>query len=128
MKLKSRSYNNIKEHFVYIILWTVTFLAPVLSLYISSKSDSEMSFDWHHVLFVWETYIPFLILFLIHNFLLAPMLLYQRRKILYFVLTISMVILFAIFKCTIDPTNERPHHLAHQAAHFDKKKQRQFQT
>jgi hypothetical protein len=126
MKLESRSYNNIKEHFVYIILWTVTFLAPVLSLYISSKSDSEMSFDWHHVLFVWETYIPFLILFLIHNFLLAPMLLYQRRKILYFVLTISMVILFAIFKCTIDPTNERPHHLAHQAAHFDKKNNDSF--
>ena len=100
--------HNKKEQLAYLILWVITFLAPVLTLYVRSTSGSEETFSWSEVLYVWRTYVPFLALFLVHNFLLAPLLIYQRKKALYFAVTLSLVTVFALAQCMSRPDHGGP--------------------
>ena len=101
--------HNKKENLAYLILWVITFLAPVLALYVGSTSNSEIVFSWSEVLYVWRTYIPFLVLFLMHNFLLAPLLIYQRKRGLYFTVTLSLVAVFTLAQCMSRPDGGGPH-------------------
>ena len=100
--------HNKKENLAYLILWVITFLAPVLALYVGSTSNSEIVFSWSEVLYVWRTYIPFLVLFLMHNFLLAPLLIYQRKRGLYFTVTLSLVAVFTLAQCMSRPDGGGP--------------------
>ena len=68
------------ETLIYVVLWSMLFIAPVLSLYIRTVSNSEMTFDWNEVLLVWRQYALFFVIFLLHNHLLAPLLVYRQRK------------------------------------------------
>ena len=90
-----KKLNNKKENLVHLILWSITFLAPILSLYIStSASDSQETFEWNEIFHIWVIYTPFLVAFLIHNFLLAPLLIYRRKKVLYVAATLCTVAAF----------------------------------
>lgn len=81
MTKRLRAY---QETFVYVSIFALLFLAPVLTSYIRSVSDSRSVFHWHEVFGVWKILAVFLVLFLIHNYLLAPLLIYRRKKVLYF--------------------------------------------
>ena len=108
------------ENFVYLALWGMLFAAPVLSLYIRSASSDDITFEWSEVLMVWRQFGAYLLLFLIHNFLLAPMLVQRRQRVLYFSTVAVIVALFTVYQCTTHPMGpkklimehrERPPHL-----------------
>lgn len=92
--------HDIKENIVYLALWLILFLAPVLAAYLRGVSDSHATFQWSEIFMVWRTYAFFLIVFLIHNFLLAPWLVYARRKTLYFSSVVALLGAFMIYQCT----------------------------
>ena len=103
MKQQSR-YENAS----YAVLWGLLFTAPLLSLFVRTMHDSNMSFDWQEVWLVWRLFGIYLVLFLIHNFILAPLLVYSRKRWLYIVLTVCLLGAFTFYQCSTGP-DRRPH-------------------
>ena len=95
------------ENIVYVALWGMLFAAPLLSMYIRMKSGDLEIFRWDEVLHVWQQFLVFLLLFLLHNFVLAPLLVYRQRNGLYLCSTIAMVVLFAVVQCASQPDDLR---------------------
>ena len=79
-----------QENIIYSVVWGLLFAAPLLSLYVRTISDdSDAPFRWAEVLFVWQRFAVYLVLFLIHNFLLAPLFFARQesqrnRRVAYF--------------------------------------------
>ena len=55
------------ENVIYLVLWILVFTVPVISVALRS-SESMAPFPWREVFKVWTATVPFLVLFLIHNF------------------------------------------------------------
>ena len=91
-----------QETLIYVVLWTLLFIAPVMSLYIRTQNTS-ISFDWTEIFTVWKHYAMFLVVFIIHNHLLAPMLIYKHRKWTYLALCLAIVVSFQAYQCTHRP-------------------------
>ena len=98
------------ENAVYVALWGLLFAVPLLSLYVRSTGDSEFVFNWEEVWMVWRHFTVYLLLFLIHNFLLAPLFIYRNRRWLYAVLTLCLIGLFTVYQCNNHPEHMRRHH------------------
>lgn len=112
MQIRSKKHR--KESLIYLAIWTVMFLAPLLSTYIEySSSDYVIEFPWHGILHIWQKYLIFLSAFLIHNYLLAPILVYRQKRVLYIT---SLVLLTSAFfvaqyidkPSPMDPDRHRP--------------------
>ena len=91
------------ENLTYLALWGMLFAVPVLSLYLRSVNDEAYTFHWHEVFMIWRLFGIYLLLFLIHNFLLAPILVYRQRRVLYFCAVGVMVGLFFVYQCSNHP-------------------------
>lgn len=102
-------YQSRQENLLYLALWTTLFVAPVLSMYIHSVSDSFYTFQWRDLWIIWPKFIVFLALFLIHNFLLAPILILKNKRWQYSLITLSIIALFTLYQCTSRPVPP-PHH------------------
>lgn len=92
-----------KENLIYLGLWIIMFLAPILSQYFRTVSDSAMVFRWAEVFNVWKIYLAYFAIFLIHNFILAPLLIYKHRTWIYVSTTLSLVVLFFVVQCIQRP-------------------------
>lgn len=84
------------ENIIYLAVWGILFLAPLLVSYIRVLYGSGLRFDWVEVFIVWRMLAFYLLLFVIHNFLLAPLLFHKRRRFLYFFVSTIIILLFAI--------------------------------
>ena len=91
MKNQSR-----QENLTYLVVWSLLFATPLLSLYLRTMSDENLSFQWGEVFFIWGKFGIFLLLFLFHNFLLAPLLIHQHKRALY-ISAIAIVITGFVF-------------------------------
>ena len=98
-----------QETLTYLVLWGLLFMAPVLSLHIRAASDSSLTFDWSEVLMVWKQYGLFFAIFLIHNHLLAPLLVENHKRTLYFSITTLLIGLFAFYQFSTHPDGLRGH-------------------
>ena len=102
MKTQSR-----QENVIYLALWGMLFAAPVLSMYIRTVNNSMLYFNWREILMIWSLFAVYLVIFLIHNFLLAPMLIYGRKRILYTTIVAAIFACFVTYQCTHRPTPKR---------------------
>ena len=105
MTLKIRDF---KENLTYLALWLILFLTPMISMGIRSTTDSGFEFNWTEIFHVWRIYGVYFVIFLIHNFLLAPILIYKHKKLMYFATTICLLSVFFVYQCLQRP--ERPMH------------------
>ena len=96
-----------QETIIYLALWGLLFIAPVLSLSIRT-ANSDITFDWSEVLTVWKEYALFFVVFLIHNHLLAPMLVYQQKKLQYIGLCLAIIVIFQVYQCNHRPQFRGP--------------------
>lgn len=108
-----------QETIIYLALWLLMFIAPVLSLGIRTAYSDDISFDWNEVMMVWREYIPFFMVFLIHNHLLAPILVYRQRKWAYVGMCIVIVCIFQVYQC-----NHRPNFKDHRRFRHEMMEQR----
>ncbi len=92
-----------QENITYLVVWSLLFAAPLLSLYVRTVSDPDVTFNWVEIFIVWRKFAVYLLLFLIHNFLLAPLLIHQHRRIAYFSIVAVVTAVFAVYQC-----NDRP--------------------
>ncbi len=95
-----------KENLIYLIVWLMLFIAPVISLYIRTQNDSDIEFDRTELFGLWKIYAVYLIVFLIHNFVLAPLLIYRQRKTLYLTTTLCLVAVFAVYQYMSRPGHD----------------------
>ena len=93
------------ENLTYLVLWSILFMAPVLSLYIRSTTDTFFTFHWSEVFAVWMELLFFLGAFLLHNFLIAPLLVYRGKRWSYLALVAVIVAVFTFWQCSHRPDN-----------------------
>ena len=98
MKNQSR-----QENVIYLAVWGILFLAPLLSYYVRTVNDSTISFDWMEIMMVWQHFGLYLLLFMIHNFLLAPLLIHQHKRLLYFGALAVIIVGFATYQYSHHP-------------------------
>jgi len=98
MKHQSR-----QENIIYLVVWGLLFATPLLSAYLRTVNDPYIDFSWHEVFFAWRLFGLFLGLFLVHNFLLAPLLIHQHRRALYFSIATLLIAGFVVLQCTTRP-------------------------
>ena len=98
MKNQSR-----QENLTYLVVWSLLFATPLLSLYLRTMSNENLSFHWDEVFFIWSKFGIFLLLFLFHNFLVAPLLIYQHKRTLYVSVIIIVLTGFTFYQMKMDP-------------------------
>jgi sensor histidine kinase YesM len=97
-----------QETLVYLVLWTVLFVAPVISIQFH-HSDSEV-FPWNELFNVWFQMLSLLLVFLFHNYLLAPLLVRKKRRLLYFSSIALLSGCFILLQCVHKPEHKSIHH------------------
>ena len=93
------------ENLVYAALWLLLAALPVATEWSQVLTDHVDTFSWEDVWAVWQRLLPFALLFLVHNALLASLLMYRGKRGLYFLSVTAMVIVFTLFQC-----HQRPRH------------------
>ena len=119
MKNQSR-----QENLIYLVVWVMLFAAPLLSLYVRSVNDPNTSFNWTEVFIVWRKFAIYLVLFLIHNFLLAPLLVHHQRRMLYFSIVTVVIAAFITYQCTTRPGMTKEDPIGHRPPPMEQVEQR----
>ena len=118
LNMKKQTYRMLQqsrqENIVYWALWGLLFVTPLLSLYVRTVNDTELIFDWQEVFIVWRQYAIYLLLFLLHNYILAPLLVYKQKWLLYSSLVACMLGVFVFYQCQSRPDGmgRDPRHMA----------------
>lgn len=98
-----KNFTSRQENVVYLSFWLLIIAAPVLSEALSVRTGEEDMFRWHSVLHAWVSLVPFLLAFLLHNWVLAPLLVYRRRRGLYAAGVALLIACFTMYECTNRP-------------------------
>ena len=112
-----------QENLIYLAVWGLLFAAPLLSLYVRTSGDADTVFRWTEVFVVWRHLAVFLVLFLIHDFLLAPLLIHAHRRVVYFSIMTAVLAAFIVYQCSGRPEMNRhkgprpPHRMEMPARH-----------
>ena len=96
------------EIITYLVLWAVLFAAPLLGEYIQSTHEASFNFEWHLVCDIWTVFELYLVAFLIHNFLIAPTLIYHHKPGRYLACVALLLVCFTIVQCSVRP--DHPDH------------------
>lgn len=113
------------ETLAYLFFWVMVYATPVLMMYLRTQNHTDLEFEWDEIYHLWFLASVFFVLFIVHNFFLAPLLVYKNRRSLYFPIVSVIIIVYGIFQFTMRPT--RPRHKHHnfrteirQSAQYDK--------
>ena len=93
---------------IYGVLWLIVFMAPALDMYQKVSANAALSFHWESVYGAWGSILPFLILFLIHDFLLFPRLLLRRKIVAYMVSVVCVLAVFHVLQGSGRPEKVPP--------------------
>lgn len=74
------------ESIIYIIIWLIVLLMPI---FFSQYDDGT---NWSRVAHEWLKIVPFLIIFLVHNFILFPLFLVPKKYVYYFGSTLLLIL------------------------------------
>ena len=91
-----------QETTIYVLIWLIVLALPALLIQYY-HSDSADNYPWHELWQFWRQMLLFLAAFLLHNFLLAPLIVYQRRHLLYFSLIAVLMASFVTVQCISRP-------------------------
>lgn len=89
------------EIILYVVLWTFLFAAPLVSMLVED-------FEWQIVFNAWSLLAMFCITFFLHNFFIAPLLVYGNRKWVYAVSTLALILCFVGYQIHFRPQRPEP--------------------
>ena len=98
-----------RETLVYLAFWVIVFLAPIISLHMRMQSNRSMPFDWDEVGHAWEVLAIAMGMYFVHNHFIAPLIIYQRRKVLYFAASTFLLFFYLLVMYLARPA-EVPKH------------------
>lgn len=96
-------YNSKQENIVYIGLWSIIFLSPIVTVYLKTMYDANAFFDWQAILNVQKIFFFYFCAFLIHNYLLAPLIIYKRNFRAYIPLALLLIAAFFVLLIATRP-------------------------
>ncbi|MEE3385600.1 MAG: histidine kinase [Prevotella sp.] len=96
-----------RENLIYLAIWVVLLAAPLISLVATSIIDEKVEFGWNKILHIWALYLVYLVVFLFHNTLLAPLFVYKNKKKIYFIGVACLLALFVAYQCAHGPGPDR---------------------
>ena len=96
-----------KEHIIYTSIWLMLYISPLASLYMRMSSNPNITFSWHEIINAWEFNTVWLVLMIIHNFLLLPILILKRRTWQYLILASALLISCTFASYLIRPAGPR---------------------
>ena len=91
-----------QETIIYAIVWTILFLAPAVDLLINYDVENAVWIK-KGLIDIWSSLLLFLVVFLIHNHILAPMLVNQKKAYMYLLGCVVVVGLFQTYHCVQKP-------------------------
>lgn len=94
-----------QESIVYTTVWIILFLSPIISLLTNNDSFKDSSLVMHSVGDTYGSLLIFLIVFLIHNHVLAPMIVKHNRIKLYIISCVVLITTFQLVQCVHKPDN-----------------------
>ena len=109
MKKKIPDKPIVGEGLLYFLVWAMALLVPILN----SKMMSEEHVPLIDILIAWSKLMPYIIIFLIHNYLLVPFLLLRRRYISYVGLLVAMLV---VIFYSLEYNMESIYHLPYDAS------------
>ena len=96
-----------QENITYLVVWGLLFASPLLSIYVRMVNDTNLPFDWTEIFLVWHKFAVYLLLFLVHNFFLAPLLIHKHKRVMYFSIVAVVVMAFTVYECGSRPDDIR---------------------
>jgi len=85
-----------QEALVYLIIWLLVFLLPIANEAICTVRGQD--FSWKDIGLWWGRAVPFLIVFLIHNYILIPKLFQNQKVRTYAAAAILLILSFGIYQ------------------------------
>lgn len=106
-----------QETIIYTIVWSVLFLSPLIDL-LFHYDDQSTGMVRHSLIDTWASLLSFFVVFIIHNHVLAPMLVKHKKVKLYLVGCVAVIALFQLSHCIHKPNRpfRGPHPVAQQSA------------
>ena len=92
-----------QETVIYTIVWIVLFLSPLVSLFTNSEPNKDPVWIKHSLMDAYGSLLVFFIVFLIHNHVLAPIIVNHKRITLYLVCCVVLVTVFQLSQCAHKP-------------------------
>lgn len=105
--LKTTKMNYRKEHIIYTLMWIALYLSPLMGIYMRMSGNPHIDFSWYEILNAWKFNTVWIVLFAIHNFLLAPLLIIKRRTWLYTALVVALLVATMFTLSAIRPSHSK---------------------
>ena len=96
-----------RERLIYLIIWVILFLIPVVKLFEADDSVPG-KIIWNELFRAWLSIIPLLLLFLIHNHLIIPILTRKGRNGKFLIYTWILIMVFGICVLTVVNRKDKP--------------------
>ena len=96
-----------QETIIYTIVWTILFLSPLVSLFTNNEASKDADWQMRSLLDAYGSILTFFVVFLIHNHVLAPMLVKHKRVRRYIISCVVLIAVFQLAQCAHRP-NGRP--------------------
>lgn len=84
----------ISENILYAVVWLMVFAGPALNLYTHMLDMGKSQYPWDMLADSWQYSALFFLTFLVHNWVLAPMLIRKRRRGLYLLCAAVLLLAF----------------------------------
>lgn len=93
-----------QETIIYTIVWGVLFLSPLVSLlFHHHDASTDTAWIWRSLAESWVSLLAFFIVFLIHNHVLAPILVKHKRIKQYLIGCVVLIAVFQLAECAHRP-------------------------
>ena len=113
--LKTTKMNYRKEHIIYTLMWIALYLSPLMSIYMRMSGNPHIDFSWYEILNAWKFNTVWIVLFAIHNFLLAPLLIVKRRTWLYTALVVALLVATMFTLSAMRPSHSKMRHASQRS-------------
>ena len=94
---------NWRELAAYGALWLILFLLPIFTEWVNARITPDKIFHWNGVFHLWLSILNLFIVFVIHNFFIAPIFVYHRKRWIYYPLAIALIGLYMSLIYTYRP-------------------------
>jgi len=99
---------SVPELLIYLTVWILAYLTPVIAMLSEAHFIPSGYITWNEVVRAWVMITEFLVIFLIHNFFIAPLLVQQHRTGIYLTLAVCLLGCYAGLRFTNHPGHLPP--------------------
>lgn len=98
--LRKKLTRECKENVAHSLWWLLVFFLPIITMFFHSNGGAE-EYNWAHVFSMWTVVSIYFGAFLIHNFLLLPLIIYRRQPKCYVCGTVVLMFVFVLVQYVI---------------------------